>query len=158
MAPVARGDRGVFVDPPRQRGIAGRRIVSGQARCITRLMPSNTLSGDGALIQQLGGWRSPMTRRRCLLVVAAIVVATVTALAIWRPWVKPEPSRSNDLNVNGVAYELPLVADPKDLMAVADELLKARTATGVKWSNGIHTLEVAGGEVLLNGESHGTVK
>jgi hypothetical protein len=67
-----------------------------------------------------------------------------------------------------VVYELPWVADPKDEMAVAIEFLKARTATGFKWSNGTHTFEVANAvaslesprtnEVSLNGKKYGTVK
>jgi len=59
---------------------------------------------------------------------------------------------------HGVIYELPWIADPNDVMAVAVEFLKAGTTTGIKWSNGTHTFEVANGEVRLNGKRYGMVK
>ncbi len=114
------------------------------------------------------------SRRGVLVVGAVVVVAAVTTVALWRPWAAPGPSgggtkphSSPTADLNGVTYELPWVADPKDEMAVATEFLKARTATGFKWSNGTHTFEVVNAvvsfespptEISLNGTKYGTVK
>ena len=127
-----------------------------------------------------------MTGRRCVIIVAAVaVVVAVTAIAFWRPWAahgtsgagaRP-PAASEESSgasaspstrlMNGVAYELPWVADTNDAMAVALEFLKAHTATGFKWSNGTDTFEVAdtvflnsprNNEITLNGKKYGRVK
>jgi hypothetical protein len=116
-----------------------------------------------------------MTGRRWILVVGAVaVLAAVSAVLFWRPWAAPELSgtgtttpSSLTADLNGVVYELPWAADPKDQMAVATEFLKARTATGFRWSNGTHTFEVANAvgsletpqtnEVSLNSKKYGRV-
>ncbi len=116
-----------------------------------------------------------MTSRRWVLVIGAVaLVMAVTTVVFWRPWATPGPSgggakppSSPTAGLNGVVYELPWLADPKDEMAVANEFLKARTATGFKWSNGTNTFEVVNAvasfespptEISLNGKKYGTVK
>jgi hypothetical protein len=68
------------------------------------------------------------------------------------------PPAKNDLTAQGIHYDLPIREDPADPMHVANEFLKACTPTGVKWSNGKHTLDVDGSAVTLDGRKYGPVK
>jgi hypothetical protein len=69
---------------------------------------------------------------------------------------QPSPSDPPDnLNVNGVRYELPLTGSDLDR---ATGFLQAVQPNGLKWSGGGHTLEVADGKISLDGKPYGMVK
>jgi serine/threonine protein kinase len=117
-------------------------------------------------------WRLPtfllMPWSRWLRLAAAFLIVLVSALAVGLGTIesihapvdsteRQGHSSQNALSANGISYDLPF-RNPDDSFQVANEFLKAVTATGLKWSNDTLSLEVIHGVVTLNGKSQGTVK
>lgn len=65
---------------------------------------------------------------------------------------------TQEFSAHGVSYELPLPADPEGAMAAARTRLKLITASGVKWTDGAHTLDVSDETLTWDGVAYGSVR